>query len=270
MGALDGERSSLAVDYAVASSGEVPVYKEFPIALAANGDYTLFVTGNVMNIIDLSGSLKISINDGPESTARAGIGYTMPEGKVFNRIRFREFAAGAATITIATALGQIQDNRASFAGNQSVQNASIPNDELQVKTKGGTTLATALASGDPGIAAAIAALQASNSLRERYTSLASATYRRGVNEAAETTIVTGGANVNGILVKLAKCYKEGAANDCYFAAGAGNVFCGFQIGATTSITQVDTERNIFIPAGVALISKATSTTNYNAIWYQVL
>jgi hypothetical protein len=253
----------------VASAGIIPYYREFSIVLTAGQDYTLFKVGDAFNVIDLSGACTLSINDGDATPARAGIGYKLPRGTLFNRIRVKETAGAACTITLGIAYGEIQDNRASFAGNQSVQNAAIPNDELQVKTKVGTTLAAALASGDAGIAALIAALREANQLRAPMTTLAGATYSTRTNEAAEQTIVTGVTNTNGIIVRRAIAVTDGgAAADGYFGAGAGQPFIGVKPNPGTDL--YSDLSNLFIPAGVALVSKFTSAFNFGFIWYQTL
>jgi len=280
----------------------IPVYREFVVAVTANGERVLNYTAEKIVIVELSGALTMAINDATESVVRAGIAYSMPDGIKFNRIRFRETAGGAASVTVALADGNIDDNRASFAGNQSVQNASIPNDELQVKTKAGTSLDVDLLAADAGLVALAAAINAnidveiqaqtaslntnidaveldveallaSNSLRARYTPLGGSFFSSVGNSDTEADVVSSGGNANGILIKVACCAKRSGAFNSFFSAGTNQPFVG-SIGYTTGPATNMWERcnNIFIPAGVALRYRGNGTgADVSAYcWYQVL
>lgn len=258
---MSGIRDGL--DLNIPSSAKIPTYREYNITLAANGFHDLQTVGNAVNVIALSGAARIRINDGTPADARAGIGYKMPGMSAFNRIRVEESAGGAAVVTLGIAYGDIQDNRASFAGNQSVQNASIPNDELQVKTKVGTTLATALAAADPGLAALIAALQASTSLRTRLTSVSGTKLEVVGVGAGPITLVASGANLNGVILDLVNV-SCGGSDEFFLSVGGTNIW-----GVPQNI--VLDLRDIFVPAGLAIAyGSSVGTVNFARFTYRVL
>lgn len=265
----------------VASSGVIPYYREVIIPLAANGDYTLNAVGDAVNVIDLTGACSIAINDGNATPARAGIGYKLPAGALFNRIRVKETAGGAASVTLGVAYGEIQDNRASFAGDQTVKNAAVPNDELFVKTKVGTTLAAALAAADPGLAAlassikgsntltdlktSIDALLASTGLRARYIDLTGASF--AIQSGTGTnTVVTAGTNTNGILLLLASTFSTNGGNRVAIGSGPFTVL-GTQGATAFSANQ---PHPVFISAGLQLQLIGDSASDESWCWYKVL
>lgn len=272
----------------VASPGIIPYYREYVIPLAAGAAYDLAKIGNAINVIELTGAVSLSINDGDATPARAGIGYELPIGAVFNRIRVQETAGGAASVTLGIAYGRIQDNRASFAGNQSVQNAAVPNDELQVKTKLGTILQAALAAADPGLvalksglatdanidteiqaqtAALIAALQASESLRMPFVNLAGYSYANQTGTGGSPqTVVSGAANVNGILLARASVTTNQGGKVCIGAAD--NILLGNDVSVTASFT--DLPQALFIPSGQQLRLICDSASDQAYVWYKVL
>lgn len=274
----------------------IPVYKETPITLAANGTFTLFRTCDLVAIIELVGTLEMSINDAEFSTIRGGIIFTMPnalEGEdvmKITKLTFRETASAPANLVIATADGNVQDNRASFAGNLPVVNAAAPNESVQVDLIAADPGLVALAASinanidvevqaqtasinsniDTELAAVITALQASNSLRNRYTSLASATQVDHSNTGGEIDVVSAAANTNGILVKIASCHTHDDDLVCYYSAGTGNPFVGLGLALSGGVQPTVYDiRDVHIPAGTALrVNSAANTSAF--IWYQVL
>ena len=267
-----------------------PAYSEYTISLAANETLRFNKTMTGVNIIDLSGDVTLSINDDTPSVIRAGIGFKMPPDPdnplaiiPITSLTFQETAGATATLIIATTSGNIQDNRASFAGNQSVQNASAPNNELavktltatelQVQTKSGTVLDVALDAADAGLAQTVtdlvAALQASSALRERWTDLQGASCHNETGSASETQIVSSGANTNGIIVKWAFGVAKNFSNNCYLAAGSNKILGWASAGSGSILQSVGDIKNVRIPAGVALNVRADSTAEMH-VWYEVL
>lgn len=248
--------------------GNIPVYNEVNISLAANAEYALNRTFDAINIIDLSGSVEMQINDGTPSTCRAGIGFRMPQGdNDVYRATFRETGGSTATLTIATAKGEIQDNRASFAGNQSVQNAAAPNDSLQVD----------LLAADPGLVALLTGIVANQNSdedkRKGLTTLEGASYHQQFNDGGTpTTIVSTAANTAGIIIRFANislfdnttCYLglDGTPNEAII--GNGTSSHGTSRGAAFQC------RDIFVPAGRGLIASAPSNDTVVNVWYEVL
>ena len=253
----------------------VPAYEELAISLAANESRSFAKTFTGLNIIELSGDVTMSINDNTPTVIRAGIGFRMPriveEGGVIpvTAIRFSETGGAPANLIIAMTMGDIQDNRASFAGNQSVQNASAPNDELQVKTKAGTRLEVNLDAADPAIAALITALQASPDLRRRWNDFSGATLHSETASSADNVLVTAIANTNGILIHHLNSVCTNFNANCYAKFGS-TIFYGKASGGSGSVlAALGIIENLFLPAG-SLFSVRADTTSYLNVAYTVL
>jgi hypothetical protein len=246
---------------------DVPRYNVTQVTLAANEIYTLNQTFDMIAILELSGSAVLSFNDQTESDCDAGIQFRAPLGGRFSRVAFRETAGAACNIRVLTAFGNVSDSRSNISGNLSVQNAASPNDELQVQTKAGTTLATALAAADPAIAALITALREDTLLRRPLLTLTGASY--AVRAAVGTTnVVTGGANANGIIVRRAWVHASSTSGQRSVVEAGGNPICGFD-DAGNNNTKVDSVENVFIPAGLALDLILAGSGECH-VWYEVL
>lgn len=239
---------------------KVPTYQENTITFSALQTVRFVKTGKEVTIIGLSGELVMSINDGDESTVRAGIKFRMPdEIGAITSLQFRETAGNAANVTFAVSAGGVTDNRANFAGNVSVQNANSPNNVLDV----------AIDAADSGIAALIAALSGAGMI-----DLSGASYYDNF-DASPDTVVAAAANTGGIMIHRASASGD-IDSGCFIAIndGAQKVFCGWD-GLTTSKSDlIDTVSNVLLPAGVDLVAGATfpgsGNSRANYIWYTVL
>jgi hypothetical protein len=240
---------------------DTPVYRELSFSLAAGEIYRLNRTFEGLCFLDLSGSVEMSLNDSEFTAIRGGITYKMPAGKKITSVVFREASGSAgANVTIATADGDIEDNRASFAGNLAVVNAPSPNQSIEVDT-----LAT-----DPGLvalaAAIIAAMREDTLLRAPITTLAGATYSRTSDTGGTPVeIISAATNANGVIIRLAVCKSEdgGAA---WLTAG-GNLICGNNLNDDILRSEI---RNVFIPAGLAIVAEGDTSGEFTDVWYEVL
>ena len=145
----------------------VPVYIERTVTLVADQIIDFNVTCERVNILEVTGDVDIRINDGNISTCRGGIGFSVPGGLRITRVTFVETASAGASVTFAFSNGDIQDNRASFSGDQTVKNAASPNHSLQVD----------MIAADPGLVALAAELKGSGtprSLEDVYSIISSA------------------------------------------------------------------------------------------------
>jgi len=237
-------------------------YFETALAFTANAEYTLNRTCDRFNIIEYVGAIEVSINDGPFSVCRGGIGYQMPPGGVIHKLKFRETAGSTANIIVATAFGEIDDNRASFAGNLPVVNAALPNDSLRVD----------LIAADPGLVALAnaitSALQASADLRSRLTPMV--TYAEAEGALTITELVSAAANTNGVIIH--RCRTEinttSGTREVYLVMGAGDdLLCGVKNGPGGVGT--DVANNLFIPSGNRVRYLSSTACNIY-IWYEVL
>ena len=250
----------------------VPVYIERTLVLGANAIHTFNVTCDRVNLIEVSGALSIAINEGDESTCRGGIGFGAPGGLKITRLTFKETAGAAANVTFAISNGEIQDNRASFAGDVSIKNAAAPNDSVQVDLlaadPGLVALAAAIANGTT-LANLLAGLREDTLLRAPLTTLDGASYAYDGTGGSETTIVAAGANTSGIIIRMAQIYKDNSGLPAYIKAG-GNIICGSDGGGgTTRVGNFDRISNVFIPAGNALVIRC-DTQGTGFVWYEVL
>ena len=247
-----------------------PSYRTLSVTLAANEIYTINQVFDSFAVLELSGDIEMSLNEQSPSDFDAGIQMRAPVGKGFTSMRLQETAGAAANFRILLSFGDVRDSRANISGNVSVQNASAPNDELQIKMKTGT-LPVDLDAADAGIAALIAALREDQLLRAPLTTLEGATYSERNNEASEQTIVSSGTNTAGIIVRKAFANTNTAATDAYFAIndGATKIFCGRGETGGNNFNFEGVE-NIHIPSGVALVSRFQGSSSYGRIWYEVL
>lgn len=260
----------------------IPVYKETPLTLLASGTLTLHRTCDNVAFIELSGAIEMSINDADFSTVRGGIIYKMPPEQKITKMTFREITGlSGANFTIATADGDIQDNRASFAGNLPVINAAAPNDSLQVD----------MLAADPGLVALAAALRGAGAvtledlrtqLRNNAATIAAFSRAPAIDlsghsshsaaGAGTQTVVTAAANTNGILLSLAVIGSTwNGASSGYRMTGAGTWIVGGP-GSSTSITGRQwLAHPVIIPAGQDFISETGgSGVSITASHYKVL
>ena len=96
------------------------------------------------------------------------------------------------------------------------------------------------------------------------TKLAGATYAEINNSSS--TLVAGGSNTAGIIVRLGYCQSIGN-NDSFITAG-GDPICSVE-GATATVLN-QWVRDIFIPAGEALAISSSGTSGWVKIWYDVI
>ena len=265
----------------------VPIYVERAVTLVADQIIDFNVTCEKVTILEVTGDVDIRVNDGDVSTCRGGISFAVPPGLRITRVTFIETASASASVTFAFSNGDIQDNRASFAGDQTVKNAASPNHSLQVD----------MIAADPGLVALASSITGSGTprtiedlynyftllyariyvlvyddevLRSRLTTFDGSSHHYETGSSAETTIVASGTNTAGIIVRHACCSRYGNGDRCYLSTGAGNVIIGNKTapGSTANPTVIAT-RDILIPSGVALTCRADNNSEVN-VTYEVL
>lgn len=79
-----------------------------------------------------------------------------------------------------------------------------------------------------------------------------------------TTLVTAGANVNGIIIRRALCIATTVGGSGSLNVG-GNSLC-----AVSGADYKDSVENVRIPAGVALAATSSSAGMSVLVWYEVL
>ena len=246
-----------------------PSYQTLSVTLGANGIYTVNQTFDSFAVLESSGSMKMSLNEQSESDFDAGIQMRAPANKAFTSMRLRETAGAAANFRLLLSFGDVRDSRANISGNVSVQNAAAPNDSLLVDMAAADAGLVALAASlntaaDADFSALITALQASNALRNRYTSLDGASYA-SYTGSSSADIVAAGTNTNGILVKLARVgSSDGQVTRLNFN---GNTICGYEKDNGSNIWAEI--RDVYLPSGSAL-AYVSPTNGYVQVRYEVL
>ena len=155
-------------------SGIANPYKQFTYTIADGAIETLFYDFNYFRILSINTTTGVSIRFGssgtPTDVVGAGVGYEMPS--VVSRAEIINKSGGILTITVAAAIGRIDDDRLNISGSLSVAVSSIFDEiaDVTIATSTKVTVANIDANRKTII---IQNLDAINSVRLGSTSLAS-------------------------------------------------------------------------------------------------
>lgn len=116
-------------------------YKQFTFTIPDGETKSLFYDFNYFRILSISTTTGVTIRYGssgtPSDVVGAGIGYEMPA--IVNRAEIANNSGGVLTITVAAAIGRIDDDRLNISGSLSVakpsQIVSTPDVTLVAATK---------------------------------------------------------------------------------------------------------------------------------------
>ena len=202
--------------------------------------------------LEANGPFYVSVNNGQEMYFASGIQYTAPGLEDFQEYALINKSGAPVTVTMAWGFGELTDNRLTATGNLSVINA--PATKLDVDD---ADTQTALAS-------ILAMLQNDELQRKPLTTLQGATLVSVLN--ATTTVVTAGANVNGVIIRSINLFS-GSNVTAYLQIGATKLLqTGYSSGAA-----VNCEReNIFVPAGNQIIISGGNAASGGNMAYEVL
>lgn len=104
-------------------------YLEYPVTVGAGESVTIAQRGRNVRVLDISGSnVTIQVDNSEPSTCRKGIGIILPDGDYFQEVRLTNGSGSGASVTLAIAIGEIQDSRLTLTGS--------------IKTYSGDTMAT--------------------------------------------------------------------------------------------------------------------------------
>jgi hypothetical protein len=233
-----------------------PTYRERTLIFNADETIQYPLVGDFITFLTVSGSLQMSIDEGPVSDIRQGITFKMPEGEHFEMLRFSEIAGAAANVLFVVSRGVVFDSRASISGNVSVQNAASPNDELQVETKAGTTLTVVQSSNDDG--------------RKGWADLSGATIGILQNSTTATTLVTAGANTSGIRLFYAAYQGSNGQVGNYLTIGGTPIIGNDHASGQIYTSNPNRVENLLLPSGQALIAKVSNAAYSMLYAYEVL
>lgn len=221
--------------------------KQFSFTIPAGAIETIYYELNFLRILSLSDASALKIRFGDTGTETdvvgAGVGYAWPY--TVSNVFLRNTSGAPITVTVAVAVGQIFDDRLNVSGNINVVNA--PATVLDVED-----------------APVLAMMQNDEAQRTPLTTLQGATIANVLN--ATTTIVTGAANVNGVIIRSINLYS-GSNVTSYLQIGAVRLLqTGYVAGGCDSVTAFD----IFVPAGNQIIVSGGNTVSGGNIAYEVL
>lgn len=260
----------------------VPNFIQRQITFQAGDYFNLDIVGDSFTFIEVSGDLSVTIipevgaQGSRESTVLQGISFSMPEGRRFRRLQFKETGGGAATLKVAIALGKITDSRSNITGDTPVKNASSPNNKLVVTHPSGERVNTALAGSDAGIAALVTALQASSALRARIHEIPSGiSFAEQSDDGSEQTLVSSAANTSGVLIHRAWGHAYRTSNAVYLGyreSSTLKLICGHtDVTGTNNASNIPKEiENVLLPSGVEVVMYADNGNAFISCLYEVL
>lgn len=86
-------------------------YLEYSGNLTANELQKVSLAGKTLAILDISGSIRLKVDNNETTRIRAGMSFKLPDG--FEDLYFEETAGATASFIIAVSIGDIFDNRLS-------------------------------------------------------------------------------------------------------------------------------------------------------------
>tara|TARA_R110002124_G_scaffold14054_6_gene63244 strand:+ start:1290 stop:2099 length:810 start_codon:yes stop_codon:yes gene_type:complete len=197
----------------------------------------------------------------------------------FSRIEIVNDSGNALTYQLEIGDANIESFDVAINNDIFIRNASLPNDQLQIKTKAGTVLdvddantqtaIAALKTSNEGKQDALAALlQHDKNLRAPLLTLAGASFA-AQRTTGTNNVVTAIANTDGIIIRRAdlSVYTNGSFAEVR-VGGNPLLILG---GATANVC--NWIENVFVPAGLALdLVLTNASTNYGGaqVWYEVL
>lgn len=244
----------------------IPRLKNYPtegaMTIANGATYEINLGKNSANFLRVSqanASFRIRIDDTYEISVSAGKKFnTLPDK--FGRIEVINDSGGNLTFLLEIGTGDITSDEVVLSGTSNVADAAV----LAAVQALDTNMQAALEEVEVEINDVMTLMQNDELLRNPLTTLSGATIANVVN--ATTTIVTGAANVNGVIIRFANIYG-GSNVTAYLQIGAVRLI---NIGYTAGGCDSQTIRDVFVPAGNQIIISGGNTTSGGNIAYEVL
>lgn len=237
---------------------------EAPMTIAAGESYELkfgYQSCNFLRVAVANAAFRIRLDDTYEVNAAAGKKFnTSPEN--FSKVEVINTSGGNLTFQLEIGTGEISS------------------DEVVISNTVNTSDANTLAAIQNMDANTQAALEEVEDLfkddrlkRSPMTTLQGASYASQAG-AGSQTLVTAGANVNGIIIRHALVHSTSASNAVIVSAGIklnGNKFLWAE-GTNANHQMYLTEKDIFVPPGQSLAIEVTGAIAYCRvdIYYEVL
>lgn len=236
-------RGSQTADWTIPAGGRIPIGSQ----------------GQYVRCLEASGPFYISINGGSDLFFASGIQWRADGLETFSEFHLINKSGAPVTVTLAWGFGEYTDGRLTATGNLTVVNApasvlKVDDDESQVH----------LAAINGNIADIEALLINDRLKRSPLTTLQGATLVSVLN--ATTTVVTAGANVNGVIIRSINLFS-GSNVTAYLQIGATKLLqTGYASGAAVNCDR----ENIFVPAGNQIIISGGNTSSGGNMAYEVL
>ncbi len=229
-----------------------------------------FTADFIMNLT-ASGDLSIRIGDGDKSRFNDGDKYRLSnEDGSFKQVTLINETGSDVNVTIALGVGDV-DTATVISGAIKVRNDDSPNDELQIKTKSGTTLKVDDDATQAALASLLAILQNADDKRAALTSLDGCTFAEAINTT--NTVVTAVANTDGIIIPrgYAQLYNQQGFGSAVLMDDNPIIGTDDMSSASNGTNALnDREKDLHIGAGSKL-SLESNDGRYPAwVWYRTL
>lgn len=236
------------------------------VTIPANDQRELPHSGDFFEVITSDDAFTLVLDTGSrfESEAKIGFKEISYEALTFINetaspidVKFYYGDGGEITIKDFAISGTVQTNDAATQALLTTMDAVL--DNIKTNTDNLSAMATSLTS-------ILSMMQNDEDQRAGLTTLEGASFIEVDN--ATTTIVTAGANTNGIIVRHAYAL-DGGTGYSYLLAD-GKILVGSDTSGTLAGWPMNDIQNFFIPAGVSLSASSTNAGNSVFVWYEVL
>lgn len=236
-------RGSQTADFTIPAGGRLPIGSQ----------------GQYVRCLAASGPFYISINGGSELFFASGIQWRADGLETYTQFDLINKSGAPVTVTIAWGFGEYTDGRLTATGNLTVVNA--PASVLKVDDDESQTLLTTI---NTNIGDIESLLQNDRLKRTPLTTLLGAT--RATYNNVSPTIVSGAANVNGVIIRFLHLGSTSAVNTSFSIGGIPLIqMRGDADGGDPQVWLTD----LFIQPGLS-ISAVLSAFSDLSICYEVL
>lgn len=209
--------------------------------------------GEFIRCLESSDKFVLSVDDDARMYFDAGIEYRLDGIQEFRKFSIVNNSGSALTVTMAWGFGEFRDGRLAL---NSTVNANITNaPDVTVLNPTDLSPVTSLLSNDQDKRSALTTLSGASS---------------GSAKLSTNTVVSSGANVNGVIIRHACLCGDFGAQTGHIKIGSYYLFRGESMGAGTVGAMVFTAKDIFVPSGLAIELYSSSNGIRADIWFEVL
>lgn len=250
----------------------LPRLKNYPTEGAmtlANGESYVIVLGaqssNFLRVASASAAFRIRLDDTYEIAVSAGKKFDSLPNK-FSKVEVINNSGAPLTFLLEIGSGSISSDEVVLAGVSGVSDADTHTklDTLDISVQAAATAATDTKS---AVNSVLAMMQNDELQRMPLTTLAGATFAEKA-AASDTTVVSGAANVNGVIIRYASVTCASTNSTAYVKVNGNNLLHCVGSAGGGCFKEIS---NVFIPAGQAvLIGQTVNIIPAVQIYYEVL